>query len=297
MDNAIVTTTQTAPAGLSIPSHDEQAFALAQRQAKLLAASELMPAAYRSNIPNCVVALELANRIGASPLMVAQNLDVIHGRPSWRASFLIATVNASKRFSPLRYRFTGSQASGDEWGCRAVAADRESGEECVGPLITIGLARAEGWASKSGSKWKTMPELMLMYRAAAFWSRVYAPELSLGIQTAEESEDIGAGFAVAAGTSVHAAALAAPKHAALEALDAADLDPPKAEEPAPEPAAAPAPKAAPVVDEAVTAAAKARYQAEQDRRAASARKAPQATTEHTNVMGFDGEPDARGDFE
>lgn len=164
------------------------AFEAAQRMAKALSVSTLVPKEYQNNIPNVLIAMELANRIGASVFQVMQNLDVIHGRPSWRAQFLIATVNASGRFTPLRFRYVGKEGS-SEWGCRAFAKDRETGEECVGALITLGMAKEEGWSTKSGSKWKTMPEQMLMYRAAAFWARVYAPELSLGMQTREEVID------------------------------------------------------------------------------------------------------------
>lgn len=161
------------------------------RMAKALSQSSLVPAAYQGtgNIPNVLIAMELANRIGASVFMVMQNLDIIHGRPSWRAQFLIATVNSSGRFTPLRFRWQGSAGS-DDWGCRATAKDRSDGEPCIGPLITIAVAKAEGWMGKSGSKWKTLPELMMMYRAAAFWTRTYAPELSLGMHTAEEAADI-----------------------------------------------------------------------------------------------------------
>lgn len=168
---------------------NEANFATAQRMAKALAASTLVPAEYRNNIPNVVIAMELAARIGASPFAVMQNIDIIHGRPSWRATFLIATVNACGRFTPLRFRFQGQEGS-KSWGCRAYAKDRENGEECIGSLITIALAHSEGWISKKGSKWQSMPEQMLMYRAAAFWTRVYAPELSLGMHTRDELEDI-----------------------------------------------------------------------------------------------------------
>lgn len=168
---------------------DQMAFESGQRMAKALASSTLVPKEYQGNIPNVLIAMEAASRIGASVFAVMQNLDIIHGRPSWRATFLIATVNACGRFSPLRFRFQGKEGT-DGWGCRAVARDRESGEECLGTLITVGLARSEGWTSKNGSKWKTMPEQMLCYRAAAFWTRVYAPELSLGMQTAEEVADV-----------------------------------------------------------------------------------------------------------
>lgn len=164
----------------------QSSFEAAQRMAKALAASSLMPTAYQNNVPNCLVAMEMASRIGASVFMVAQNLDVIHGKPSWSSKFLIATVNASGRFAALRWKWQGTEGK-DDWGCRAYAKDKESGEECVGPLVTIALAKAEGWYAKSGSKWKTLPELMLMYRSAGFWTRVYCPELSLGLNTAEEA--------------------------------------------------------------------------------------------------------------
>ena len=52
------------------------------------------------------------------------------------------------------------------------------------------MVKNEGWASKPGSKWKSMPEQMFRYRAAAFWQRMYAPEISMGFSTADEIEDI-----------------------------------------------------------------------------------------------------------
>lgn len=121
--------------------------------------------------------------------MVMQNLDIVHGRPSWRAQFLIGTVNSCGRFSAIRYEFFGEKDK-DSWGCRAWAVEKSTDEKLVGPDISIALAKAEGWHDKKGSKWKTMPQLMLMYRAGAWWTRAYAPELSLGIRTAEEEDDI-----------------------------------------------------------------------------------------------------------
>ena len=43
---------------------------------------------------------------------------------------------------------------------------------------------------KSGSKWPTMPEQMLRYRAASFWVSAYAPEMAMGLRTEEEQRDI-----------------------------------------------------------------------------------------------------------
>jgi hypothetical protein len=168
----------------------ESAFETAQRMAKALSSSTLVPTSYQGNLANCMIAMELSARIGASVFMVMQSLDIIHGRPSWRANFLIATVNTCGRFTPLRFRFEGKPGT-DEWGCRAVAKDRASGEELVGTLVTIRLAKSEEWYGRKGSKWPTMPEQMLQYRAASFWVRLYAPELSLGMQTSDEAVDSG----------------------------------------------------------------------------------------------------------
>jgi cell division septation protein DedD len=158
--------------------------------AKALASSTLVPDAYRgeANLGNCIIALELSQRIGASVMAVMQSMVPIHGKPTWSASFLIATVNSCGRFSPMRFRWVGKEGT-DEWGCRAFAVERDSNLELVGALVNINMAKVEGWYGKSGSKWKTMPEQMLQYRAGAFWCRTYAPEIALGMHTSEEVQD------------------------------------------------------------------------------------------------------------
>lgn len=161
----------------------------AKQHAVALSRSNLLPKAFLNNPPNCMIAMEIANRIGAGVFQVAQNLHIIQGKPSWSATFLIATVNASGRWTPLKFRMQGTEGKPD-WGCRAVATDKATGEECIGPAVTMAMAKAEGWSTKSGSKWVTMPEVMLHYRAAAFWSRLYAPELAMGIHTTDEITDM-----------------------------------------------------------------------------------------------------------
>ena len=79
-----------------------QLFEHAQRVAKIFSSSDMVPKRYQNNIGNCIIALEMANRMGASPLLVMQNLDVIQGKPGWSSKFLIATLNSSGKFTPLR---------------------------------------------------------------------------------------------------------------------------------------------------------------------------------------------------
>lgn len=170
-------------------SIETQAFELAQRQAKALATSTLVPREFQGNPANCLIALNMAQRMKADAFMVMQSLDIIHGRPSFRAQFLIAMVNASGRFSPLQFKFEGE---GKNKSCQAYATSRETGEVCSGPIVTWAMAESEGWTKKNGSKWQTMPDLMFTYRAGAFFARIYAPDITLGLHTTEEIMDIEA---------------------------------------------------------------------------------------------------------
>ncbi len=162
-------------------------FEHSQRVAKMLASSSLIPKEYQGNIQNTMIALEMSNRIGASPLMVMQNLNIVHGKPSWSSSFIIAAINATKKFTPLRFAISGE---GKTLGCYAWALENGTNERLESPKVTMEMAEAEGWVNKNGSKWKTMPDLMIRYRAATFFGRLYAPEVLMGMMTSDEVVDI-----------------------------------------------------------------------------------------------------------
>jgi len=163
---------------------DVALFEHSQRVAKVFSTSSMVPDQFKGDMGNCLIALNYAHRVGADPFMAMQNMYVIHGKPAVEAKFAIAVFNASGQWTPLRFRYNDGKTS-----CVAYATDKATDEECVGVTVTMDMAKAEGWVSKSGSKWKTMPELMLMYRAAMFFIRAYAPEMLLGMQAREEVYD------------------------------------------------------------------------------------------------------------
>jgi len=165
---------------------NKEGFEHSMRVAKALSVSDLVPQQYKGNVSNCLIAMDISKRIGASELMVMQNLYIVHGKPAWSSQFLIATLNACKKFSPLRYE--EDEKNGGR--CRAYAVDLATGERLEGVWVTMEMAAAEKWLDKAGSKWKTMPQLMMRYRAAAFFTRQFAPEVSMGIMTHEEVIDI-----------------------------------------------------------------------------------------------------------
>lgn len=171
---------------LAIADAETKSFELVQRQAKMLASSTLVPKDFINNIPNCAIALNVSKRTGLDPLMVAQNLAIIHGRPSWSATALIGMINSCGRYTPLRFVFDDEDAP---TSCYAIATDKASGQSLRGEKITLTMAKAEGWSTKNGSKWLTMPGQMLRYRAASFWSRAYASDISLGLYCQDEIKD------------------------------------------------------------------------------------------------------------
>ena len=182
--SALATTSDTLEVFTGIAAFDN-----AQRMAKALSSSTIVPKEYQGQqgLANSLIALEMAGRMRISPLVVMQNMSIIHGRPSWTSSFLIAMVNQSGKFTPLRFVFDSEDAP--TW-CYAEAKDKASGEVLRGEKITLELAKKEGWSTKNGSKWQTMPGQMLRYRAASFWTRVYYAQATLGIMTQEEVIDV-----------------------------------------------------------------------------------------------------------
>jgi len=182
-----------------------QSFETAQRIAGALSKASLVPKEYQNNLPNSLIALEIAQRTGASPLLVMQNLYIVHGKPSWSSQFIISAINSCGRFKPLRFDLSGKM-NDDDRTCVAWTVERgvdlppdvgtlEQAKArnlpvLESPPVSIKIAKAEGWYSKNGSKWQTMPELMLRYRAATFFGRLYAPEILMGMRTEDESQDM-----------------------------------------------------------------------------------------------------------
>ena len=170
-------------------------FEAGQRIANMFSQSDLVPNNFKGDIGSCLIALNMANRMGADPLQVMQSLYIVHGKPSFSSAFLIACFNRCGRFSTIRYRMQGTKGK-DNWGCIAYSTELATGELVEGVEVTIGMAKAEGWWSKKDrngnetSKWQTMPELMLRYRAATFLIRSVAPDIALGFPTTEEAIDI-----------------------------------------------------------------------------------------------------------
>lgn len=166
----------------------KEAFELGQRMAAVFAQSTLVPKQYQGNIGNCIIGLNIASRMGADPLMVFQNLVIVHNVPTFEAKFAIACFNATGKYTAIKYKVVG-EVGKDSYGMQAYAIEKATGELVEGPVITIAMAKAEGWYNQN-PKWKNIPDLMLRYRAASWFIRTTDPGVMMGFQTREEVEDI-----------------------------------------------------------------------------------------------------------
>ena len=154
--------------------------------ASVLSKSEIIPDTFKGNAASCLIALDMANRMKRNPFEVMQAMYVVHGKPGFSSSFLIGLINSCGLFERLRFEYVGEKGT-ESWGCRAWTKDKATGEKLTGTLVTMKMAQDEGWTSNK--KWRTMPETMLMYRAASFFSRMYCPDLTSGMHTADELSD------------------------------------------------------------------------------------------------------------
>lgn len=157
-----------------------------QMVAKDFAGSEIVPKRYQGKPCDCLIALELAARLGMHPLMVMQNVYTVHGTPGMQGQFVIALLNSSGVFAaPLEWEYEGK---GDDRTCTCKATRKRDGKP-VELMMSIAIAKSEGWYTQN-PKWKNIPDQMLAYRSASWLARLHCPEVLLGLQTTEEIHDV-----------------------------------------------------------------------------------------------------------
>lgn len=166
---------------------DAGKFAQLWRVGVAFSQSQMVPDHFKRRPADCFIICQMAMRLGIDPFMLLQKTYIISGRPGMEAQIAIALVNSSGLYkSSIRYDLSGQ---GEERGCVAWVIDRD-GNRLDGPRVSMATAKAEGWTNRNGSKWKTIPELMLCYRAALWFSRLHCPERLMGMLTSDELQEI-----------------------------------------------------------------------------------------------------------
>lgn len=159
------------------------------RVAKMFADSELVPVRYRGKPNDTMIVMAMAMRHNADPMMFLQGMYVVQGNPGMEAKLAIALANKAGVFKgAITYDYSG-QDMGRK--CVASAIDAKSGKLLTAEC-SIKIAKAEGWLAKKGSKWVSIPDLMLSYRSAMFLIRKHYPDVIYGMLSRDEAEEIAA---------------------------------------------------------------------------------------------------------
>lgn len=167
--------------------NSSDSFKLAFQMAKALSQSTIVPPTFQRSEANCMVAISQAQKLGVDPFVVMNNMYMIQGKITWKSEFIIAMINASRKFD-TELQFEEEEKDGKPYACTAFTF--KDGRKISGIKVTMDMADKEGWTKKNGTKWATLPQLMLRYRAAVFFARFNAPELTSGLYTVEEGEDV-----------------------------------------------------------------------------------------------------------
>ena len=176
------------------------------RMAELFARSSFVPgggaSSFQNNPSNCLIAMDIAFRLGLMPTAIFPHLYVISGRPALSAQFMIALVNRSGKFTRIQWEegvdgevecsLDGRRYKAPNYYATAFFTEFATGETFYSTRVDVELARANGWLSKNQSKWQTIPREMCRWRAASFLAKNYCPELILGLEFADEVADYDA---------------------------------------------------------------------------------------------------------
>lgn len=185
----------------SIYANDESKTA-AFKTAQYMATMNMLPDSYKGSTSNCLFAIGIAKNLNLDPVYVMQNSQMIKGHFTWSGKAFKSMIDNNPNYSQVQYIEVGDpsgakDANGvdipihnDNWGIYIQAFDKKLNKFVYTEPITMKMAKAEGWYGKLGSKWQTMPRLMMMYRAASFFVNTNCPSLALGFQTTEEVFDI-----------------------------------------------------------------------------------------------------------
>ena len=156
------------------------------KMAEMLATSDIVPACYRNKPSNIFIAIQTAQNLKLDVMTIMQNTYIIQGKLGITSNFAISLANKSGYLKDsIQYKVSGAA---DDMEVTAYAILKDGMP--IEMTVTMAQAIAERWATKDGSKYKTLPQLMLMYRAAMFLIRTHLPQVLLCSHSVEELKDV-----------------------------------------------------------------------------------------------------------
>jgi hypothetical protein len=156
-------------------------FANVQRQAAVLAKTNMVPTPYRGRPDDILAAWLYGRELGFQLMQAVNNLDVIDGRPALRAAAMAGLVNQSGRGKLEYLENTATKAT--------VRGTRKDTGATLTFTWTIDMARRAKLLNKAN--WEHYPEAMLLSRAISQVCRTLFPDVLRGmVYSSEELVDM-----------------------------------------------------------------------------------------------------------
>lgn len=164
----------------------------AREMASILAASDLVPKAYRQKPMDCLVAYEYGSALGLSWMQSLRSVSVINGQGALWGDAVPALILGSKDCTRFHEEFKGKPFD-DDFTAVCTMGRRGLPDEIVRTFSVADAKRAKLWG-KTGREggdtpWVTYPQRMLQMRARGFAARDAFPDKLSGLILAEEAMD------------------------------------------------------------------------------------------------------------
>lgn len=143
---------------------------------------------------DCLAITMQASRWGMDPFVVGQKTHLINGTLGYEAQLVNAVITSSNVVTGrFHYEYggdwekiVGKKENRDESGLyiRVGAVLRGETEITYGEPVYLADVQ-----TRNSPLWKTMPKQQIAYLAVKYWSRLYCPEVIMGVYTPDELEE------------------------------------------------------------------------------------------------------------
>lgn len=153
------------------------------KMSEMLAASSMVPNAYKQKPQDILVCLMWGAEVGLGPIQALNGISVINGKPAMWGDAALALVRGHPACAGIREWIEGE---GDKLVAHCEVTRRGQAPERRSFSVTD--AKKAGLWGKAGP-WQQYPTRMLQMRARGFAIRDVFPDALRGVITAEEAQD------------------------------------------------------------------------------------------------------------
>ena len=172
---------------------DDTLFGQCHRLAQIMASGACtVPKHLQGNVGDCFAIVGQALRWGFDPYAVAQKTHLVNGVLGYEAQLIIAVINGKAPIvGRLKFEYYGDWSkvktktdSPADVGVKVSATMRGDDEPTV-----LDLSMAQVGTVRNSPLWTADPRQQLAYLAAKRWSRLYCPDVVLGLYSEDELQD------------------------------------------------------------------------------------------------------------